>query len=282
MEDCQFGQLKPISYPANLMDSIPGFNAVNSSGKFGTQTRKTSLAEDGHWLTPDAHPGQIPRSVAGSLQVRLFDGLAESDRDLILAASSFRRYSADSIVLSQQERAERMCLLIEGSARHFFITPEGRKVYLLWLSPGQVFGASCLLSKPARFLVSTEVQRNSSVIIWKRNTIRTLATRHTQLLENALEIANEYLTWYLATHLSLVSQTARQRLANVLVSLARGIGSRHSDGIHLHVTNEDLANTANITLFTASRLLNEWQRGGALNKSRGKVVLLSPERLFVA
>jgi CRP-like cAMP-binding protein len=150
------------------------------------------------------------------------------------------------------------------------------------LSPGQVFGASCLLSKPARFLVSTEVQRNSSVIIWKRNTIRTLATRHTQLLENALEIANEYLTWYLATHLSLVSQTARQRLANVLVSLARGIGSRHSDGIHLHVTNEDLANTANITLFTASRLLNEWQRGGALNKSRGKVVLLSPERLFVA
>lgn len=55
---------------------------------------------------------------------------------------------------------------------------------------------------------------------------------------------------------------------------------RDGAGIELNIRNEELANEANITVFTASRLLNEWQRQGILTKSRGKVVLRSPETLM--
>ena len=41
-----------------------------------------------------------------------------------------------------------------------------------------------------------------------------------------------------------------------------------------------VANEANITLFTTSRLLNQWQRAGLLVKSYGKILLRSPERLL--
>jgi CRP-like cAMP-binding protein len=116
--------------------------------------------------------------------------------------------------------------------------------------------------------------------VWQRNTIRTLAAQYPKLLENGLTIANDYLTWYLASHLSLVCHTARQRLANVLVSLSSGIGRKRPEGVDLEITNEQLANTANITLFTASRLMSEWQRSGALAKSRGKVLLRHPEQLL--
>jgi CRP-like cAMP-binding protein len=68
----------------------------------------------------------------------------------------------------------------------------------------------------------------------------------------------------------------------VLVSLANGIGKKRTEGIHLEITNEQLANTANITIFTVSRLLSEWQRRGALAKSRGQIILRSPGRLFPA
>ena len=64
--------------------------------------------------------------------------------------------------------------------------------------------------------------------------------------------------------------------------LARSIGQQVTAGIELDVTNEELANAANVTPFTASRLLSEWQRQGAVRKSRGKVLLLSLERLFSA
>lgn len=58
------------------------------------------------------------------------------------------------------------------------------------------------------------------------------------------------------------------------------MSQRVSEGVELNVRNEELANEANITVFTASRLLNEWQRQGILTKSRGKVVPRSPEALM--
>jgi len=82
-------------------------------------------------------------------------------------------------------------------------------------------------------------------------------------------------------NVALTCHPARQRLARVLVSLARGIGEKVLGGIELDFTNEELANAANVTLFTASRILNQWQRQGLVVKSRGKVLLPSPERLFV-
>jgi len=77
----------------------------------------------------------------------------------------------------------------------------------------------------------------------------------------------------------LISGTARERLAHVPVSLASGIGRKVAGGVELKIKNEELANEANIILSTASRLLNQWQRGGMLLKSRGKILLRSPELL---
>ena len=45
------------------------------------------------------------------------------------------------------------------------------------------------------------------------------------------------------------------------------------------ITDEELANAANITIYTASRILSEWQRSGAIRKQRGKIVVRSTERL---
>jgi hypothetical protein len=41
-----------------------------------------------------------------------------------------------------------------------------------------------------------------------------------------------------------------------------------------------LANEANVSVFTASRLLSAWQREGILVKRRGKVLLRFPDRLW--
>ena len=89
-----------------------------------------------------------------------------------------------------------------------------------------------------------------------------------------------YLDWYIAAHGALVSDTARQRLASVLARVAESMGSQVPGGVELQVTNEELASAANITLFTASRILNEWQTARALTKHRGRIILHSPRRLF--
>ena len=208
------------------------------------------------------------------------DGLSREEQIVVLGAATKRQLSRHTVVTNQQERANQLFLLLKGSARYFFIAPGGQKIYLLWLGSGEIFGGATLLPEPSLFLVGTEIVKDSCVLVWQRNTIRTLAAQYPKLLENGLTIANDYLTWYLASHLSLVCHTARQRLANVLVSLSSGIGRKRPEGVDLEITNEQLANTANITLFTASRLMSEWQRSGALAKTRGKVLLRHPEQLL--
>lgn len=216
----------------------------------------------------------------GRMKIRFLDGVETAERNLILGAASFRKLSSTTVMTNQGDPAERMFLLAKGSARHFFITPEGRTVYLQWLVAGEVFGAMALLPKPSLFLVSTEVAKDSKVLVWQRDKIRSLAERFPILLDNGLTIASDYLSWYVASHLSLICDDARRRLAHVLISLSSGLGQPCADGVLLEITNEQLANTANITVFTVSRLVNEWQRKGVLSKRRGSIVLRSMARLL--
>ena len=226
-------------------------------------------------------PEVLSSAFAEQSKSRLLQGLAKPDLDSILAAATPRRYLADSIVVNQGEPAEHFFLLTKGQARHFFLTPEGRKVLLIWLGPGEIFGGATIALSPAFYLLSTEMVEDTWVLVWQRKVIRELAARYPQLMENALLIAGDYLTWFLAAHVALISHSARERVAGVLVSLAEGIGRKVSGGVKLDITNEQLANAANVTPFTASRLLSEWQRNGAVVKSRGGVVLRALEQLFL-
>jgi CRP-like cAMP-binding protein len=100
-------------------------------------------------------------------------------------------------------------------------------------------------------------------------------------LDNALSIAvTEHIAWAITARISLMSDDARGRIANLLLSLACGIGNDCQDGVEIRIGNEDLAAGANVTPFTISRTLSEWQREGILKKGRGKLLLLRPELLM--
>jgi CRP-like cAMP-binding protein len=201
-------------------------------------------------------PSDIAAAVR-DLKPRFLEGLAPPEIKAVLAAAKLRRYLENSVVTNQDHPAEHLFLLVSGRARYFYITPDGQKTLLLWLPPGETFGAAAFLSKPFQYLVSTETVKNSCVLVWGRATIREFAARYPRLVENALLIAFDYLVVYRAMHVSLTCHTARQRLATVLVNLASGIGHAVPGGIELDVNNEELANEANVTLFTASRLLSD-------------------------
>jgi CRP-like cAMP-binding protein len=211
---------------------------------------------------------------------RFLQGLTQRDCDAVMQASTLRRFVANSVVTNQGDPADYFFLLAKGCARHFSITEEGRKVLLLWVAAGDVFGGLTLVTQPSCYLLSTEIVKDSCAFVWRRGEIRDLVARYPRLQDNTLSIASDYLAWFHASHMALISHTARQRLARVLTSLAHGIGRKVPGGIKLDIANEELANAANVSPFTASRLLSEWQRNGAVSKSRGNVVLRDPKRLF--
>ena len=211
---------------------------------------------------------------------RWLDGLGAEDIKAILRAAKEQRFSANSIVINQAHRAEHLFLLTHGHARHFFITEDGQKILLRWLVPGEITGAAALLLKPSRYLMGTEVVKDSRFLMWNRITLQRLTARYPRLLLNLVSIAEVYLDWYLTAHLALTCDSARKRCASVLTNIGRAAGQEVAGGIELAVTNEELASAAAITLFDASRFINDWQRSGALTKTRGKILLRSPDSLL--
>ena len=101
-----------------------------------------------------------------------------------------------------------------------------------------------------------------------------------RLLDNAFSIAvTEHIAWLVAAKVSLSAEDAESRIAQLLVSLACGIGNDGPEGVVIPVGNEDLAAAANVTPYTVSRSLSKWQQEGILRKGRNRVILLQPERL---
>jgi len=223
------------------------------------------------------------RAAQPTLKSQLLEDLAPHEVKSVLGAATPRRFLARSVIVNQGDPANKMFMLLEGRARFFYLTPEGRKILFPWILPGEVFGAASVARTPRdpTYLCSTEALEHSRVLVWDRATMRELATRHPILLDNLLLISRAYIDWFFAAHISLSSHSARYRLAHALVNVARSVGRNARGGIELQITNDELAAVANVTPFTASRLLSEWHRRGALIKSRGKVVLRSSDRLFM-
>jgi CRP-like cAMP-binding protein len=149
------------------------------------------------------------------------------------------------------------------------------------LTAGQIFGGAAILSTQYQYLANTEVLTDSCALVWERKTIRELATKFPALLDNVLSIAvTESIAWSTAAHVSLTTQDAPGRVAHLLVSLASAIGHDTHRGVDVRVLNEDLAEGANVTPFTVSRCLKNWERTGILTKRRGSILLRKPELLL--
>ena len=214
------------------------------------------------------------------LHPRFLSGLAKPELDALLAGARHRHFPDSSVVLHEEDPAERIFLLTSGLGRHFVLTSSGRKILLHWLTAGQVFGGTAMIAAPFRYLASTEVVADSCALVWDRKTIRELVGRIPKLLDNALSLAvTERIAWLVANRVSLSSDDPASRLADMLISLACGIGKDGPDGVEIAAGNEDLALGTSVSQFTVSRTLSKWQREGILRKGRGKVTLLQPELL---
>jgi CRP-like cAMP-binding protein len=209
--------------------------------------------------------------------------LAKAELDSLLSVAKHRQFRGSSVIINQEDSAERFFLLTSGHGRHFVITSEGRKIQLRWLTPGQIFGGAAILTAPSQYLASTEVLVDSCALVWERQTIREMTVRCPALLDNALSIAvTENIAWDIAAHVSLSADDARGRVAHLLVSLASAIGETTHNGVDLSVLNEDLAEGANVTPFTVSRCLRDWEHAGLIAKRRGGILPRRPELLLAA
>ena len=162
----------------------------------------------------------------------------------------------------------------------FRLTSDGREILLRRLVSGNIFGVAAFLSDPVGYIGTSKAVHSSEVFVWEHAVIRQLAKEYPELGENAFRTVLRYIALFAERHIALVSKPAQERLAFALTSLGSRAGHMVPSGVEINIKNEDLASLADVSFFTASRFLQEWERKGALEKSRGKVLIRSPEKLL--
>ncbi len=212
----------------------------------------------------------------------LFNGLTNEQRVAIFTAGVLRRYEAHRTIIRTDVPALHLYFVQLGNVNFYRTTKDGQQIILGRLLPTDVFGLGSLVTEPVHYIGTAETVTETEVYLWERAHFRRLAAAYPLLAQNSMRILLHYIGLFVKRHMALVSESAEERLAYTLTQLGSRAGHILPAGLELEIKNEDLASLADISLFTASRLLQNWQRKGALEKHRGKVVITRPEQLLVA
>ena len=214
--------------------------------------------------------------------VQLFSGLDVNHVRSIKDAATRREFEASRIIVVANEPADRLFLIEVGQVDYYVTSDAGQDILLRRLVAGDVFGQAALLSSPIGYLGTAKAVHHVRVLEWNNRMIQQVAKTYPQIIENALRTALRYLALYAKRHIGLVSNTAQERLACALSSLGSRTGHAVASGVEVGIKNEDLASLADMSSFAASRILQDWDRKGIVKKSRGKVIIRSPEKLLAA
>ena len=212
---------------------------------------------------------------------RFLAGFEEAATHTVLADAKIRRFSAQHNIASKGHRATHLFLIQSGQAHYYHLTKQGESVLLARLVPGDAIGLSALLKSPSTYRADAEAASDCELLAWDHTVMRKLVSRYPLLMENGLRIGLDLLQIYAQRHVGLVTKTAEERLAETLIRMGHQSGEVRPDGIEIHATNDQLGALADVSLFTASRVLRKWVREGIISKQRGRVVLHDPEALMI-
>jgi CRP-like cAMP-binding protein len=211
---------------------------------------------------------------------RLLAGIEPDVRRTIIAEARHRKLRAGQPVYRMDDSGDYLYVLLKGRVHLSRVVRSGREVLVSVLVPGDVFGVVSLLTRQACYMGTAEAMESGEVMVWERPTVQRLARQHPQLSANALAIALAMVVQFAARHEALMDATAPERLARALSDLGLKGGTRSPEGIDVQINNQQLAALADVSAFTASRQLQQWEREGAVEKRRGAVRIIDPDGLL--
>lgn len=221
----------------------------------------------------------VPRETP-NLAISLLVGLHPSEVEDVLAQGRPLKVVPKTRVCTGGDKAEHLFVVLSGRVKYSRLTAEGDEIILRLFTPGESFGFATLLRDPLNYLGTAEALFACELLVWNHDDIIQLCDRYPQMKANALRIALCLLETVSDRHASLFEAKASHRVARALIDVGRRTGEIHPEGIDVHITNEQLGSLADVSRFTASRVLNGWSKTGVVTKERETVRIHSPESLL--
>ncbi len=214
------------------------------------------------------------------LATTLFAGLPEAEVQRIAAAGHTRRIAVGEYFFLQGDPAERIYLLVAGRLKLTQAATDGQQALMRVVAPGTLFGALALAGVET-YPVSAQAAETSQAVYWTSEELMVFVKRLPEMAINAMKIMADHVQEFQERYLQLATERVERRLARTLIRLAAQTGRKTDEGvlIDLALTRQDLAEMSGTTLFTVSRILNQWETQGLVVVGREKVVVVFPHGL---
>jgi CRP/FNR family transcriptional regulator, nitrogen oxide reductase regulator len=210
----------------------------------------------------------------------LFQGLSDSDLQVVLEASRPRTAPEGEYFFIQEDPAEHLYLLERGQVKLGQVTADGQQVILNVIGAGAIFGLIGFV-EDSLYPASALAASNCRALSWDRPTLARLAERFPNLALNAMRLMAARVNEFQGQIRTLSTERVERRLARVLLRLVRQVGKKEQSGvlIDLSLSRQDLAEMSGSTIFTVSRILSQWERQGLIDAGRERVLIRSPHGL---
>jgi len=213
-------------------------------------------------------------------EMPLFKGFSDADLDGVIQYAFQRRVDAGEFVFMQDDPADTLYVLREGRLKLTQIGPDGQQILLQMISSWTIFAVVAIL-EGASYPITAQAAEPSQLIYWPRSNLTQMVQRFPRLSINGMQLMASRVREYQDRFRELATERVERRLARALIRLASQIGKKTDEGvlIDMPLTRQDLAEMTGTTLFTASRILSQWETQGLVKSGRERVVIVFPHGL---
>jgi CRP/FNR family transcriptional regulator, nitrogen oxide reductase regulator len=214
------------------------------------------------------------------LAIPVLAGLSPSETADVLGQGLTLAVSPKGRICSAGDKADHFFVVLRGQVKYSRMTAGGDEILIHLFTPGESFGFAALQSSPMSYLGNAEAMIATELVVWNHRQASQLCHRYPKVMMNALGIVIQMLGTLSDRHCSLFEGDATHRIARVLIDIGRRTGEVHPEGIDVRITNEHLGALADVSKFTASRVLSHWNKAGVITKERETVRIHFPESLI--
>jgi len=219
--------------------------------------------------------GSIERGLIEKMEtLPLLQGVSRNDVSRLVQAAHRKNLQEGEFFFLQGDPAERMYVLLQGRVKLTQVGPDGQQALIRVITPVSLF-ALVAITKADDYLVTAQAAEDCQALYWTRRELMGFVLEVPQLALNAMGIMADNLQEIQERFRQVTTEPVEQRLAHTLIRLAAQSGKSVNQGIliDLSLTRQDLAEMSGTTLYTASRMLSQWEKQGLVITGRKRVII---------
>jgi CRP/FNR family transcriptional regulator len=193
----------------------------------------------------------------------IYEGLGAGDLEVLASITRLREYRRGEMIFSEGDPSDRFLVVLDGLVKITKVTPSGRDVILHVLGPGDPIGGVAVYDEVPYPGSAVALDDVACAQILTSELFR-LLERHPSLVRGLLKSLTKRLVQLTSRLTELSGGHVEERLARLLLKLARDRGSPEGDCIliPMPLSRQELADLTGTTIETCIRIMSRWAKSG--------------------